>query len=144
MVLVMAELPKESLDDSTPFSNDGVDYFGPFIVKTSRENKKRRYSLFTCPTVRTVHINTVVKMDTDKCLKAIIRFIARRSKPMKRISDSMTNFVGAGREFKEYVAAWNKERIEEHLVQQGADGSSTRPQHLTSVVAVTLWHKKLS
>ena len=31
----------------------------------------------------------------------------------------MTNFVGADREFAEYVAAWNKERIEEHLSQQG-------------------------
>ena len=35
------------------------------------------------------------------------------------ISDNGTNFVGADRESKEYVAAWNTERIEEHLVQQG-------------------------
>ena len=40
-------------------------------------------------------------------------------KPIKMISDNRTNIVGADSEFKEYVAAWNKERIEEHLVQQG-------------------------
>ena len=48
-----------------------------------------------------------------------MRFIARRGQPLKMISDNETNFVGADREFKDYVAAWNKERIEEHLVQQG-------------------------
>ena len=31
----------------------------------------------------------------------------------------LTNFVGAEREFAEYVAAWNKKGIEEHLIQRG-------------------------
>ena len=48
-----------------------------------------------------------------------MRFIARRGKPIKMISDNGTNFVGADREFKAYVAAWSKKRIAEHLVQQG-------------------------
>ena len=69
--------------------------------------------------VRAVHIEVVPKIDTDSCLNAIMRFIARRGKPSTMISDKGTNFVGAEREFAEYVAAWNKERIEEHLIQQG-------------------------
>ena len=59
------------------------------------------------------------KIDTDSCLNAIMRFIARRGKPSTMISDNGTNFVGAEREFAEYVAACNKERIGEHLIQQG-------------------------
>ena len=119
MTPVMAELPTERLDASTAFANVGVDYFGPFTVKIGRRNEKRWCCLFTCLTVRAVHIEIVPKLDTDSCLNAIMRFIARTGKPLKMISDNGTNFVGADREFKEYVAARNRERIEEHLVQRG-------------------------
>ena len=63
--------------------------------------------------MRVVHIEVVPKLETDSCLNAIMRFIARRGKPNTIISDSGTNFVGAERELAEYVAAWNKEGIEE-------------------------------
>ena len=115
----MADLPEERLDASTAFTNVGVDYFGPFIVKIGRRNEKRRCCLFTCLTMRAVHIEVVTKLDTDSCLNAIMRFTARRGKPITNISDNGTNFVGAESEFAEYVAAWNKEGIEEHLVQRG-------------------------
>ena len=48
-----------------------------------------------------------------------MRFIARRDKPSTIISDNGINFVEAEREFAEYVAAWNKEGIEERLIQRG-------------------------
>ena len=115
----MADLPEERLDASTAFTNVGVDYFGPFTEKIGRRNEKRWCCLFTCLTVRAVHIEVVPKLDTDSCLNAILRFIARRVKPSTIISDNGKSFVGAEREFAEYVAAWNKERIEEHLIQQG-------------------------
>ena len=38
---VMTLLPKDLLDALTEFTNVGVDYFGPFIVKIGRRNKKR-------------------------------------------------------------------------------------------------------
>ena len=75
---VMADLPEERLDASTAFTNVGVDYFGPFIVKIGRRNEKRWCCLFTCLTMRVVHIEVVPKLDTDSCLNAIMRFIARR------------------------------------------------------------------
>ena len=116
---VMADLPEGRLDASRAFTNVGVDYFGPFIVKIGRRNEKRLRCLFTCLTMRAVHIEVVTKLDTDSCLNAIMRFIARRGKPSTIISDNGTNFVGAEREFAEDVAAWNKEGIEEHLIQRG-------------------------
>ena len=116
---VITDLPEERLVASTVFSNVGVDYFGPFTVKIGRRNEKRWCCLFTCLTVRAVHIEIVPKLGTDSCLNAIMRFIARIGKPVKMISDNGTNFVGAERELAEYIAAWNKVRIEEHLIQQG-------------------------
>ena len=93
--LVMADLPEEQLVVSTVFANVGVDYFGPFTVKIGRGNEKRWCCLFTCLTVRAVHIEIVPKLDTDCCLNKIMRFIAQRGKPVKMISDNGTNFVGA-------------------------------------------------
>ena len=34
-------------------------------------------------------------------------------------SDIGSKFLGADREFKEYVAAWNQERVEEPWIEQG-------------------------
>ena len=48
-----------------------------------------------------------------------MRFIARRGKLSTIISDNGTNVIGAESEFAEYVAAWNKEGIKEHLIQRG-------------------------
>ena len=114
----MADLHEERLDASTAFTNIGVDHFGPFTVKIGRRKEKRWCCLFTCLTVRAVHIEVVHKLDTDSCLNAILRFIARTGKPSTIISDNVTDFVGGEREFADYVAAWNEERIEKHLIQQ--------------------------
>ena len=128
---VMADLPEERLDASTAFTNVGVDYFGQFFVKFGRRNEKRWCCLFICLSMKPVHMEVVPELDTDSCLNAIMKFIARRGKPNTIISDNGTNFVGAEREFAEYVAAWNKEGVEEILVQRGIrwkinpDGSSS-------------------
>ena len=45
--------------------------------------------------------------------------IARRGTRNTIISNNGTQFVGAEREFAEYVTAWNKEGIEGHLIQRG-------------------------
>ena len=115
---VMADLPEERLVASTVFSNVDVDCFGPFTVKISRRNEKRWCCLFTCLTVRAVHIEIVPKLDNDCCLNAIMRFIAQRGKPVKMISDNGTNFVGAEKDLAEYIAAGNKRQIEGPLIQQ--------------------------
>ena len=110
---VMADLTEQA------FTNVGVEYFGPFIVKIGRSNEKRLCCIFTCLTMRPVHIEVVPKLDTNRCLNAKMRFFARKGKPSTIIGDNGTNFVGAEREFAEYVVAWNKEGIEEDLIQRG-------------------------
>ena len=46
------------------------------------------------------------------------------------IRDNGLNCVGVNWEFKKYGAAYVEKMIEERLIQQESDGSSSRPQHL--------------
>ena len=115
----MADLPKERVQQNVyPFSNTGVDYFGPFEVTFFRKTVKYWCCLFTCLVTRAVHIEVVNGLDTDACMMAITRFMARRGKPLKIISDNGTNFVGAAREFKECFGQWNQDALSEILAKQ--------------------------
>ena len=49
----LAELPKERLEASAPFTNSSMDCSGPFIVKKACKKYKRYGLIFTC---RAVHI----------------------------------------------------------------------------------------
>ncbi|XP_053667845.1 uncharacterized protein LOC128718201 [Anopheles marshallii] len=98
----MCELPAARLAAfSQPFSYTGVDYFGPLLVTNGRRTEKRWGVLFTCLTVRAVHIEVVRSLCTSDCLMAVRSFMARRGIPTEIISDRGTNFVGADRELKE-------------------------------------------
>ena len=42
----MADLPTDRTLDGTPFTNCGIDVYGPFLIKEERKELKR--SLFSC------------------------------------------------------------------------------------------------
>ena len=77
---MMSYLPREQLAfKEPPFTNSGVDYFGPFYVSKKKLIEKRWGLLFTCLTTRAVHFEVVPSMDISSCVMAIERFTARRS-----------------------------------------------------------------
>ncbi len=95
----MASLPEDRLlPDKLPITNVGVDYFRSFDVKRGRSTVKRYGVLFTCLTIRAVHIEVADSLDTDSCINALRRFISRRGQVSVMRSDNGTNFVGAERE----------------------------------------------
>ena len=69
-------------------------------------------------TTRAVHIEVVDGLDTDACMMAITRFMARRGRPHMFISDNGTNFVGSAREFRELAIKWNQSAIHDQLAHQ--------------------------
>ncbi|XP_068696910.1 uncharacterized protein [Montipora foliosa] len=124
----MADLPEDHLIPSNPpFTTVGVDYFGPFQVRHSRSLVKRYGVLFTCLTVRAVHIEVAHSLDTDSFLLALRRFIARRGQVREMRSDNGTNFTSGERELQESMQAWNNNKISEEMLQKNIKWSFNPP-----------------
>ncbi|XP_034384943.1 uncharacterized protein LOC117728244 isoform X4 [Cyclopterus lumpus] len=101
----MASLPADRLSTEPPFTNVGLDVFGPWSVSSRRtrgcySHSKRWAVIFTCMSVRAVHIEVIESLDTSSFINALRRFLAVRG-PVNHIrSDRGTNFVGACKELK--------------------------------------------
>ncbi|XP_055528011.1 uncharacterized protein LOC129720559 [Wyeomyia smithii] len=92
-----------------PFTFVGLDYFGPIIVRLGRNDVKRWVALFTCLTVRALHLEIVSSLSTESCKMAIRRFIGRRGAPQEIYSDQGTNFQGCSRELSIELNAMNEQ-----------------------------------
>ena len=94
-----------------PFSYCGLDYFGPLRVKVARHEEKRWVALFTCMTLRAIHIELVGCLTTDSVIMAIQRFTSRRGVPRMIYSDSGTNFKGANKVLSEALTLLDNDRL---------------------------------
>ena len=116
----MADLPKERLAyQSPPFTNTGVDIFGPIYVTVRRTTEKRWGFLFTCLTTRAIHVEIVPSMDASSCVMGAERFVSRRGKPAIIWSDNGTNFVGTEKKLRENIEKWNFINIAVELAHKG-------------------------
>lgn len=118
----MADLPYDrTVLGMPPFTNVGVDCFGPFKVKRGRVEVKRYGCVFTCLVVRAIHIEVLHSLETDSFINALGRFISRRGTPRLIRSDNATNFVGANNALKAALGEWNQSKIGETLCRQGVE-----------------------
>ena len=94
----MAEHPPAKLAAySRPFSYVGIDYFGHIEVIQGRKVVKRWGVLFTCLTIRAIHLEVAHSLDTNSCIMALSNFISRRGQPIEIRTDNGTNFKGASK-----------------------------------------------
>ena len=117
----MANLPKERLVESPPFTYCGVDCFGPFIITQRRKELKRYGVLFTCLSCRGVHIEVASSLETDTFILALRRLIARRGNVRFMRSDNGTNFVGANRELRKAISEMDNEKINVFMNEHGGE-----------------------
>ncbi|XP_067023488.1 uncharacterized protein [Acropora muricata] len=119
MMQKMADLPHERVaSQEPPFTYIGVDCFGPFHIKRGCCLEKRYGVLFTCLTIRAVHVEIAHSLDTSSFINALRRFIARRGVPQEIRSDNGTNFTSADKEIRQVIGKWNQETIKEFLQQK--------------------------
>jgi len=130
----MPDLPsKRVTPDNPPFSYVGVDCFGPFVVKRGRSQLKHYGCLFTCLTMRAIHIENLDSLEADTFINAFVRFCARRGIPEKVRLDNDTNFVGGERELDEAMQSWK----DAHLLQKEIE------QEFNPPAVCSAWQRKL-
>ncbi|XP_036347983.1 uncharacterized protein LOC118757372 [Rhagoletis pomonella] len=118
----MAPLPIDRLTPYIrPFSYTGLDYFGPIAVTIRRSTEKRWVALFTCLTVRAVHLELAHDLSTDSCIDALRNFMNRRGVPIRLRSDNGKNFVGTEREAKRFREVFDCSRIQDELTSKGVE-----------------------
>lgn len=114
----MADLPRERVEVSAPFTYCGMDCFGPFIVKRARKELKRYGLLFTCLSSRAVHIEMIEDLSTDSFINALRCFISLRGAVRKLQCDHGTNFVGAKNEFAKSLKEIDTNALEIFLTER--------------------------
>ncbi|CAG7831691.1 unnamed protein product, partial [Allacma fusca] len=91
-----------------PFTNVGVDFAGPVILKLSMgrgpKTMKAYIAVFVCFCTKAVNLELVSDLTTASFLASLRRFTARRGLPKTISSDNGSNFVGAKRELQEILA----------------------------------------
>ena len=65
----MACLPLNRTLTEAPFTHCGVDMFGRFYIKEARKELKRYGAIFTCFSLRAIHVETTVNIDTDSFIQ---------------------------------------------------------------------------
>ncbi|XP_049304973.1 uncharacterized protein LOC125776523 [Bactrocera dorsalis] len=115
----MGPLPSDRVTPYVrPFSYTGLDYFIPVTVTVRRSTEKRWVALFTCLTVRAVHLELAHDLSTDSCIIALRNFVNRRGAPIRIRSDNGKNFVGADREAKRFAEVFDCGRLQSDLSQK--------------------------
>ena len=121
----MSDLPFDRVKQASPFSYVGVDMFGPWQIVTRRTRggqaaSKRWAVLFTCLTIRAVHIEVLEDMSSSAFTNALRRFISVRGKVVQYRSDRGTNFVGAVENIQAEVINVEDECTNEFLRKTGS------------------------
>ncbi|XP_054727367.1 uncharacterized protein LOC129237025 [Anastrepha obliqua] len=113
----MGHLPADRVQQTYPFEVTGVDYCGPVLITQrirGRSPIKSYIAVFICFVTKAVHLEVVPNLSTQAFISTLKRFIARRGKSRKIVSNNATNFVGANRELRQLLSAFvTKEHVEE-------------------------------
>ncbi|XP_062538203.1 uncharacterized protein LOC134206491 [Armigeres subalbatus] len=100
----MAPLPTNRVTATKVFEITGLDYCGPFFVRTLAgrgASVKVWVAVYVCFAVKAVVLDIVVGLSTASCVNSLRRFVSRVGRVRTIHCDNSITFVGASREVKE-------------------------------------------
>ena len=95
MSQLLGDYPSERVNPSPPFRYVGIDLTGLIYFKEAAQLLKCNMVVLVWFATKAIHLYISKALDTEKCLKVIRRFIARRGCPKQIFSDNGTIFVGS-------------------------------------------------
>ena len=123
---LLGELPTErTTSGNATFTNTGMDFAGPFMLKKGHTRKpvkvKGYICIFICLSTKAVHLEVTSDLTTSAFIACLRRFISRRNCPKTIHSDNGSNFVGARNELQDlyqFLADDNTNNIiHQHLLK---------------------------
>lgn len=124
---LMGQLPPNRTTPSRPFLHSGVDYAGPFVIKTWKGKRAKTYKgyivVFICSSTSAVHLELVTDYSSETFIAAYKRFSGRRGICATLTSDCGTTFVGADTELKRLFSTASTElgQIRHLLAKDGTE-----------------------
>ena len=91
----MGPLPPQRTSVAPAFTNVGLDFTGPLMVRTENVIHKAYICLFTCMQSRMVHLELTLSMNTEEFLSAFRRMLNRRGMCRFVCSDNFGSFKKA-------------------------------------------------
>ncbi|XP_063634863.1 uncharacterized protein LOC134805499 [Cydia splendana] len=118
----MGDLPAARLQHNRrPFSFTEIDFFGPMEVTVGRGRQNRYGMLFTCLTVRAVHVEITESLTTDSTIMGLRRMIARRGTTTVIYCDNGTNLKGADLKLKRSIAELDSDALRNDGLVRGIE-----------------------
>lgn len=121
----MGDLPGDRVEPGRAFLKCGIDFAGPFFIKSRLVKKapiiKAYACIFVCLATKAVHIEPVGDLTTTAFLNALNRFFDRRGKSLAIYSDNATNFVGANRKLHEIYKLFQEEQVQKKIQERLTD-----------------------
>ncbi|GBO37523.1 hypothetical protein AVEN_259042-1 [Araneus ventricosus] len=98
----MGDLPEDRVNPNFVFTSVGIDFAGPFYIKTKLRKRDPPTKIYVCIIIclstKAIHLELVSDLSSEALIAALKRFMARRGKCRKILSANATNFVGTKNE----------------------------------------------
>ena len=123
--VVEAPLPASRISDVVPFRTCGLDFCGPFYTRRydAKEKcnvrEKSYVALFTCSTVRAVHLELVPSMKTSQTHLAIRRFLSAQPECVELVTDNAGSFTRAATDIKRVFNTVKDPAVRALLAERG-------------------------
>ena len=116
---LMGQLPEPRVSKAPPFTTTGIDFAGPFKLKTSQIRKAPTIdgflAVFVCFSTKAVHLEVVTALTTEAFLAALKWFASRRGLPKDIYTDNGSNFRGAANDLKQLYQLLKTDEWQETL-----------------------------